>query len=388
MSDESTADPAAHDTGATSESEVASPDLGPGQQEEPAEPGAVSGADEAEAFDLREALTASLEANTTDTAEESGEQAGEPDGRQTPEGEAAGGEQKPAEPEQQTANRFDNLTPEEAIQQLRQYDEELHDIKSRYGRQRSEIGQLQEQLQSYGGVQPQQLEALVQAQQRQAELQRLKPWNQGHPEHGGFAKLLQKVHRDEQLMARATPETQEALQSTLQADYSAEERQLLQEYYQHRSDVQQEFAADPDGYIQSRVQAVVDQMVPQYFSQYENWNHAKAENHRFFNDPDNKPLIDKYQSDMVQVMESGGNHNLALEHARLKAEVDKLREQLGQSAEKVATADAQQQSLNKRSTVRRDSPVQATAEDPVEAGRKQGLKGPDLVRYLQDRQAG
>ena len=376
-----TADPAASATEAAPE--AASPPAGPDQQGEPA--AGAGAAEESQEFDVREALAASLQA--TQAAEEADASTGAEDAKQKEE--AAEKQQAPeqgARPAQQQSNaaaHLDSLTQEELIQRARENEAQLHDLKSRYGRQRSELETLQQQLQSYGGIQPEQLQQMVQHHQRQAELQKLRPWNQGHPENGRFQRLLQRVEDHERLVANATPEEQEALQAALTRNYTADERQQLQDYYAHRAQVQQEFAADPDGYIASRVQAVLDQVVPQYFGNYETWNAAQAENQRFFTDPENRPLIDKYQSDMLRVMESGAGRDLALDYARLKAERDKLREQVGKSSETVATAEAQQKALNQRSTVTRDAQASPDTDLLAEAKAK-GLEGVDLVHFLQE----
>lgn len=354
MSDDTTADPAGEGVGAESvaadqaAAESASPESAPGQPEGVTE--------EAGAVSAAEALAASLSDSAATETDVTPDEAGASD------------------------NQTTDADPLAAVQQ------ELHELKSRYGRERSEMQRLQEQLQAYGGVDPQQLQQMLEQQRQEAELKNLQIWNTRHPDHARFNQLLSRSVEHERLLSGASEEERQALSQRLSREWTADDRQLLQQYYEHQSRVQQELAADPDGYIQARVEEMLSQQLPQYFNQYESWIKAKSDNDQWFNE--HQDLIDKHQDDILRVMESPNRRDVALELVRAKAQIAELEQKLGQGAEAVATAEAQQQALNQRSTVQRDAAAQPAAADPVSEARQHGLAGRDLVEFLMERNAG
>lgn len=207
----------------------------------------------------------------------------------------------------------------------------------------------------------------------QAEAAKLNRWNKGHPEHNQFRSLQERADFSRKLLANAqTPEDQAAARRLMAGQFSAEELQELENSERDRKNLISEFSADPRGFITSHVQDAVRAAI----SEYDAYQRASSQVTGMINDPNNSKLIESYAPDMARIMDPNvPSREKAFEYAKLRAENDQLRAQVGQRAVQAATADARTDALNGRKSKQSRQQHDDDGEDRSDARERLSKRG-------------
>lgn len=279
----------------------------------------------------------------------------------------------------------------EALPQLKPEElKQLLNLKSLYGRQAQELGQSRKQLEAYQGLpSPDEIRSTLEQRQREAEVQKLQAWHPKHPEHQQAMSRLEKVrHFSAAVAANAnvpglTSEQHEDIKARTASalGVSNEDIQFHNQWVQHDQTVRQEFARDPEGFIEQRVQARVENAIQQAFSQFEQYQSTRTTAQSFL--AENGKLLETNRDRFLELMPQLGREG-ALQVIRLEEENKGLRGNIGKATQVQAQAQAQQSALKQRSKISRDGVSQPVVQDPVELGRAKGLKGQRLVQFIHE----
>jgi hypothetical protein len=226
------------------------------------------------------------------------------------------------------------------------------------------------------GVTPQQVQQMVAEQKQREAASNLKPWNSGHSDYKRFAQVKQTATEYQKaLHAAGDDETKRGFVNQLYADrFAPEDLKMIAEANQDRQEMLESFQSDPRGFIAQHVSDVVKQ----HIEQYESYQNTRTQAQGWLQDPGNAPLIEKHRDDMLRMMDPNvPARDKAIEHARLLAEVEQLKSQLGSSAQKNLQSDARHDLLTRRSagTSRRNAPQsRESIGDPVKHLMDKGLQ--------------
>lgn len=251
-----------------------------------------------------------------------------------------------------------------------------------YGTVSRELGELRKQAQQWDGIDPQTARQLLQERQHAAQVANLKPFQRQHPE---YAKTMDRVSKVKGYMAAlnaAPPEMRDdaAYRSRLaqQMRVGPEDAKLHDEFEEHRESTVQQLATDPEGFIDTRVNQIVQARLVQFEQAIQ---HRGEVQHLL---DSNKDLIGKRRDDILRVMENPNRREVAIENAMLKEEVEQLRMKLAQDSRHVETAKAQRQMAQGRAseTGRRDPASTAVVRDPSEELVKSGANPKDIFTAL------
>lgn len=226
------------------------------------------------------------------------------------------------------------------------------------------------------GVSPQQVQQMVAEQKQREAAANLKPWNAGHTDYKHFAQVKSTVREFQSAMqkAGADPAKQEFVKEMYAGKLQQDDLQMYQQAEQDRQEMLESFQSDPRGFIAQHVEDVVTQRIQQ-FEQYQN---TRTQAQGWLQDPGNAPLIQKHRDDMLRMMDpSVPARDKAIEHARLLAEVEQLKSQLGSAAQRTVQSDARQDLIQRRSagTTRRNVPQHhEDIGDPVKHLLEKGFK--------------
>lgn len=290
----------------------------------------------------------------------------------TTEPNAATGKQEPVAgtPNTATANQWDS--------DENPYRKRFNDTQSHAQRLYNEKQERDRQIADYQAK----LQTYEEKARQQAEVSKLKPWNAGHPEHKGFRALSEKAATFQKLLQKAdTPEKRALLQETMAGEFSQDELANLNQAEQDRKTLISEFSADPRGFITSHIQDAVRSAI----SEYDQFQGAKSQVQGLINDPQNSRLIEAYAPDMARMMDSNvPAREKAFEYAKLKAELDAMKQQFLQKAETTA-ADEARQSINGQNPQRRTrGPAQSSdIGDPIAYLTKKGFP-PGHPRHVRE----
>lgn len=269
------------------------------------------------------------------------------------------------------------------------WEKRYKDTQAALTRTSQQAKQYTEQLQKYQGLDPDKARHALSLAEQQAAAQKLKPWHPRHPDYAQTDSRLSKARNYLTAVEAARGSMDEqafgqyARNLAAKQGVRSEDIQLVNEYDGHVAAQRDQFARDPDSYIQD----AVDKRVSAALQQYEQYQSSRTYADRFMSDPANKPLIDNYGPDMLRAMDGG--HEVAVDYARLKAENAALRARTVQNAEPVHAAQAQTQALRDQATVRRDTRTSTTPVTPgtgyeaaMAKARAEGLKGEALMTYM------
>lgn len=275
------------------------------------------------------------------------------------------------------------LPPE--IQQLLATPEgikELLNQRRAYGSIAREVGDLRKKSQAWDGLDPQVARQLLSERQHAAQVANLKPFQRQHPEYSKTMDRVSKVKGYMAALNAAPPEMRDdpGYRGRLaqQMRVTAEDAKLHDEFDEHRENAVQQLATDPESFIDTRVEQIVQARLVQFEQAIQNRGHVQ---HVL---DTNQELITKHRDDIMRAMENPNRHEVALEMARLKEEVETLRSKVVQDSRHVETAKAQRQIAQGRAseTGRRDPASTAIIRDPSEDLIKSGANPKDIFTAL------
>ncbi|MBA2707350.1 MAG: hypothetical protein H0U59_06060 [Gemmatimonadaceae bacterium] len=249
---------------------------------------------------------------------------------------------------------------------------------------------MQAQLEPWQGLDPRQVRDVIDRQKKQTETSGLKPW---HPKHPEAAQTDARIGRVKNFIAASRaisrdlpPEQQSAMKNAMAAELgvSGEDAQLYQEHEQYVQGALNEFTRDPATYIEQHTQNAIQRAL----QEYDQFQSTKIQTQQFMTDPKNATVIKEHADTILWAMNNPQRRDVGIELARVMAERDSLKLQVGKQTESVATAEAQSQALRGKAGVSRDprtSPV--AAADPVKSGLALGLKGDALIKHIEKTRA-
>lgn len=214
-----------------------------------------------------------------------------------------------------------------------------------------------------------------QAKAKEAERANLKRWNAGHPEYSKFRTLSERAQNYNRLLAKAeTPDQKQMLRQMMQGEFKPEELEELEASENDRKEMIQSFTSDPRGFFAQHVQPLIQQA----FEQYDAYQASRSQVQSLVGDPQNAKLIQSYAADMHRIMDPAvPSREKAFDYARLKAENDAMRAQLGKKVEQDATADARKEALtgNRQAQGNSRREGQSRVDPGQEANRRLSKRG-------------
>lgn len=257
------------------------------------------------------------------------------------------------------------------------WEKRYKEANSLIGRQGRELANLRQKVQEWDGLDVQQVRALIQRQQAEAQQQNLKPWHPRHPEAARTEARIHQVRafvsaRDAIQRQNLDPQVKQGLLNELAASSGLTDQdvQLYNEHRNYVADQRAAFDRDPGSFIQEHV----DRIVQARLNEYHEYQRAHADTHAWLHDPKHAPLIEKHRDVIAQALdERTPRRDLGMHLASLTAQVEALKAQLGQGREAVEQAKAQSTAINKRATIQRDAVAPPPAKDALDEARDKDL---------------
>ncbi len=258
----------------------------------------------------------------------------------------------------------------------------VEEMRSYIGRSQRELGETRKRLQAWGELDPQETQRQLEEYRKREEALALKPYNRQHPDH---QRTMAKFQLVEQAMkasnAAKTEDQQELVRQLYGGQVTEQDVAAYQEWQAYRSQVRDEFEGDPEGFIYSRMEARLQERLDAEFEARERMQHARSTSTEWLQN--NQDLVKNYGQEIQWAMSSPQRRDVGLKLAQVLDENRKLKAQLGDSEESVATARAQQEALSGKARVP-SSARTAPAGDPVADAKKQGLRGAALLEHLRE----
>ncbi len=220
---------------------------------------------------------------------------------------------------------------------------ELETYRTRYNDVRTYANKVANENQTYRkqweGLDPNRVREVMAEHEKREKASKLNPWNRGHPENSRFQQSQNKYESYKQALGMAASEEEKAIiNRTLGSQFSPQEAELLQKAETYRRDIQNELVSDPEAFVSSRVDTIINQRL----AEYDSFQGARTTASQMLSDPGNQALIQKYAPQMADIMDGKiPARELAFEHARMKAELESLKARLGEQVETESTAEAQ-----------------------------------------------
>lgn len=272
-------------------------------------------------------------------------------------------EDRPNDDEAEDANSLTDgdETQDDNQEQAPQFTpDDYKSLQAEYTRTRQELKRIQSEWQRS-------------EQERQAEAERmqLKVWNKSHPEHGRWQELQQKRQFWQRQLGRANDEAKPVLIQQMNADFSPDEVQMLEQEAQWKS--QQEYLrqSDPEAYYAQVVQRQVQQEITRqaeiqrYQQQYE----------RILSDPAVKAYLQANPQDAQRALQSIQDPDLAADYLKRVASASGVTTELAKSQRQAAHARAQRQAQQQQATVSRDPSHRSFTDVGKEAERRAKERG-------------
>jgi hypothetical protein len=249
------------------------------------------------------------------------------------------------------------------------YEKRYADLRREQAKWQQERQQYQQQVQRYQGVDPNAVRQWQQAQQR-AQQEQLPPWNRNHPANARFNEAKVKWTQFRQAIQRAdTPEAKQWVQQTLGSQFQDDDLRAIQAWEQHQRSFQEGFASDPEGSIAD----IVDRRVQQALETHQKRSQAEQTVGQWFDDAQNKPLIERYRSELIQLGQSGATFPLMKEWLQMKAKLDGLQSRVGEADKAKTAADEQSRLLKGNAAVTRD-PKTKSVVDPMVVAKERNIQ--------------
>lgn len=255
------------------------------------------------------------------------------------------------------------------------WEQRYGELRKREQAQAAEVQRFKQQQEAFKGVDPSAVKQWREAQQR-AQAEQLPPWNRQHPANARFSEAKVKWGAYKQAMARAsTPEQKEWVQQALGGQFEQEDLNVLRAWDQHQRTFAEGFASDPEGSIAD----IVDRRVKEALGKHQEHAQAETKVGAWFDDAANKPLIERYGPLMANIMQRGGDFELAKESAVRQYRIDSLQSRVGDADKAQASAQEQARLLKGAAAVTHDPKV-AVSIDPMSVARARGIQ-PGTDRY-------
>lgn len=289
---------------------------------------------------------------------------------------------KPAIPAPVKPDPFSGLPPE--IQSLTKDPtalaakiKEWTNLSSLYGRQAQEIGPLRQKLQQYEGIDPQQARAVLQEQQRQAQMASLSPWNRGHPAHHDFRSVREMRRRDDQRLASVAPENRDAVRQALDAAYTPDELNQLKSYDVWR---QREDAMSPED-REDRQRETARQVAREELQSYITYQDQSRRTHEFIaKNPD--LMSEKQELLQYALADSTPRSELAAKIAILEKQLSDATGQRAKDARVVDSAKARDQIVKQTAIVSRDGNAPRRKADSMKVAKEAFASGESVLQAL------
>lgn len=275
--------------------------------------------------------------------------------------------------------------------EVAKYKAEIDTYKRRLAGQSRTINEHGEKLKRYDGIDPNEIRQFRE-QQEVKKREALHKWNANHPAHSQFQESRRRVQDYRQALAKAeTPEAREVVKNTMGSLLNEQEVNDVISWETHQRGVQEQFSADPEGFIQQRVQDQIAKAMEQKFQEVQQKAAAEANVGKWFEDPANKPIVEKLRAPMAEMLERLGGTDDAwaftqamaqreFENQQLKAQLDALRNHDKEADRHVASADERTRLLQNRAAITRDSTVKRST-DPMKLAKDRGIR-PGTPAYL------
>lgn len=244
--------------------------------------------------------------------------------QQTVEGQAQAvpptGEQKPANPWESTENP---------------YFKRFNDTQSHVARLYQERQQLAKQNQDY----QEKVSRFEKMQQESEAKAKMLPFQKSHPEYANTRERLGKVAAFRTALSSIDNADDNTMKKLAQNfGLTVDDFKMEQSEQAYRQKIGEELNADPEGFIQSRV----ENKITEALQKYDSYISSKVNVERRLNDPSNARLLDAYAPQMAQIMDPQvSSSDKAFQYAQLLAERDALKAKLGNRVEEVAHSEAQ-----------------------------------------------
>lgn len=218
----------------------------------------------------------------------------------------------------------------------------------------------------YEGIDPAKAREIMAKHAQQEAALKLQPYNKGHADHAKFQAVAARAENYRAMLAKATtPEQQAAIKAAGASMFSEDEIGMIEHAEQDRQQLVAQFASDPRGFMSEMMQPVIQQEIQNALAYQQQVQQAQS----FIADPKISALIEGHAEDMSWMLSSDVSaRDKAIAFAQQKAEIEQLKQQLGDRLQQQATAEVRQNPGNGR----------PPARGP--AGQKQGIGDP--VKYL------
>lgn len=236
----------------------------------------------------------------------------------------------------------------------------------RWGRERERMAGELERLRK----QSTELQQFREETMRKAQAQNLKRWDHQHPELKKFDGLLERREEARRQLARArtakmpdglSPEHaaawRQSQEDLITSNFSDAERGELAEFDQH----QQESLRGLTTNMPATIGKIVTPMIRQELQSFMREMKVQREVQRDQQDPELKPLFDRFGDDMARAMSEGVPYDQAVHYTKVYgayesalAENARLKQQMDQMSGKVSAATVQQDLAKGKASITRD----------------------------------
>ncbi len=208
-------------------------------------------------------------------------------------------------------------------------------------RSRQELAEMRKQ---YDGLDPQRArEALAEMERRQT-VANTSPFSRRHPEYSQNKSRIERA--DMFLKAAEGMDNDQARAMAARMGITADDLQIRNQANAHREQMQEQLFSDPDAFITERVENLVTQKLSEHAAFLEGRTNAE----KWLSDPKNDQIVKSYAPDINRLLDGSTplRDKVAFLGEKL-SRLEALEKQLGQQAETVSQASAQQAALNGRS---------------------------------------
>ncbi len=196
----------------------------------------------------------------------------------------------------------------------------------------------------YDGIDPQRAREALQEMERRQQVANASPFSRRHPEYSqnkSRISLAEAAIKGTQGMERG-----EANRIAANMGVTTEDLQLYNQSQAYQRQMQEQLFSDPDTFIRERVEDLVQQKLDERMAFVE----GRANAEKWLSVPQNDQIIKSYAPDINRLLDGSTplRDKVAFLGEKL-SRLDALEKQLGQNAETVSQAAAQQAALGNRS---------------------------------------
>ncbi len=206
---------------------------------------------------------------------------------------------------------------------------------------RQEIAEMRKQ---YDGLDPVRAREALADMERRAQAANASPFSRRNPEYGQNKSRIDRA--DMFLKAAEGMDNDQARQMAARMGVTAEDLSIRNQANAYREQMQEQLFSDPDAFIAERVESLVQQKLSEHAAFLEGRTNAE----KWLSDPKNDQIVKSYATDINRLVDSNVplRDKVAFLGEKL-SRLEALEKQLGQQAETVSQANAQQAALSSRS---------------------------------------